>query len=155
MNPEFLEEAGRLAQEAAARGEGGPFGAVIVADGRAVARGWNRVLLTKDPTAHAEIVAIREASRQLGRFHLEDCELYTSCEPCPMCLAAAYWARIPTIYYACTRADAAAAGFQDELLYRELASPPGGMRIRLVQATSPAAQAAMAAWRARLDKTLY
>jgi tRNA(Arg) A34 adenosine deaminase TadA len=155
MYAEFLEEAGRLAQAAVERGDGGPFGAVVVSDGQIISRGWNRVLLTKDPTAHAEIVAIREASRQLGRFHLDACELYTSCEPCPMCLAAAYWARIPTIYYACTRMDAAAAGFQDDALYRELTSPPSERRIRLVQASSPAAAAAMAAWRARPDTTLY
>ena len=155
MHAEFLEEAGRLAQAAVERGDGGPFGAVVVSDGQIVSRGWNRVLLTKDPTAHAEIVAIRKASRRLGRFHLDRCELYASCEPCPMCLAAACWAKIPTIYYACTRTDAAVAGFQDELLYRELASPLGESRIRLVQAPSPASAAAMAAWRARLDKTLY
>jgi len=95
MNAEFLEEAGRLAQAAVERGEGGPFGAVIVSGGQVVSRGWNQVLLACDPTAHAEIVAIRDASRRLGRFHLADCELYSSCEPCPMCLAAAYWAEFP------------------------------------------------------------
>ena len=155
MNAEFLEEAGRLAQAAVERGEGGPFGAVIVSGGQVVSRGWNQVLLACDPTAHAEIVAIRDASRRLGRFHLADCELYSSCEPCPMCLAAAYWARIPAVYYACTRADAAAAGFQDAALYQELTLPAGTMQIRLERADSPAAEAAMAAWRARPDKTLY
>lgn len=155
MNAEFLEEAGRLAQAAVERGEGGPFGAVVVRGGRIVARGRNRVLITRDPTAHAEIVAIREASSRLDRFHLEECQLYASCEPCPMCLAAAYWARIPVIYYACTRADAAAAGFQDDALYRELSRPADGMRIHLVRAHSPAAEAAMAAWRARPNKTPY
>jgi guanine deaminase len=155
MNAECLEEAGRLAQTAVERGEGGPFGAVVVSGGQIVSRGWNQVLLTCDPTAHAEIVAIREASRRLGRFHLEECELYASCEPCPMCLAAAYWARIPAIYYACTSADAAAAGFQDAALYRELAHPAGDRRIRLVRGRSPASEAAMAAWRARPDRTSY
>ncbi len=155
MNAEFLEEAGRLAQAAVEHGDGGPFGAVVVSGGQIVARGWNQVLLTRDPTAHAEIVAIREASRRLGRFHLADCLLYTSCEPCPMCLAAAYWARIPTIYYACTRADAAAAGFQDAALYEELTRPTGRMQIQLVRVESPAAEAAMAAWRARPNTIPY
>jgi tRNA(Arg) A34 adenosine deaminase TadA len=155
MKAEFLEEAGRLAQAAVERGEGGPFGTVIVSGGQVVSRGRNQVLLACDPTAPAEIVAIRDASRRLGRFHLADCELYSSCEPCPMCLAAAYWARIPVIYYACTRADAAAAGFQDAALYRELTRPTGDMQIRLARGDSPAAEAAMAAWRARPDRTLY
>jgi acetoin utilization deacetylase AcuC-like enzyme/tRNA(Arg) A34 adenosine deaminase TadA len=151
----FLEEAGRLAQEAVARGEGGPFGAVVVRSGEVIGRGGNQVLLTHDPTAHAEIVAIREAANRLARFHLDDCTLYASCEPCPMCLAAAYWARIPRIVYACTRADAAAAGFQDEALYRDLTLSPAACRIQLVQAPSPAAQAAMAAWRADPRRTPY
>lgn len=151
----FIENAGRLAQEAVARGEGGPFGAVVVRSGEVVGRGGNRVLLTQDPTAHAEIVAIRQAAERLGRFHLDDCTLYTSCEPCPMCLAAACWAKIPRIVYACTRADAAAAGFQDEALYRELALPTDARTIQLTQAPSPAAEAAMAAWRVDPRRTPY
>jgi tRNA(Arg) A34 adenosine deaminase TadA len=155
MNPEFLEEAGRLALGAVERGEGGPFGAVIVRERAVIGRGWNQVLLRQDPTAHAEMVAIREASACLRRFHLEDCQLYASCEPCPMCLAAAYWARIPTVYYACTRADAAASGFQDAGLYEELSRPEGARALRLVHSVSSAAEAAMAAWRARPDKVQY
>jgi tRNA(Arg) A34 adenosine deaminase TadA len=155
VRDEFLEEAGRLALAAVERGEGGPFGAVVVSSGQIVGRGWNQVLRTRDPTAHAEIVAIRDAARRLGRFQLDDCELYASCEPCPMCLAAAYWARLPTVYYGATRADAASAGFQDEALYRELARPEGERRIRLVRIPSAAAEAAMAAWRARPGRTSY
>ena len=102
---------------------GGPFGAVIVCRGKIVGRGWNRVTSANDPTAHAEILAIRDACRRLKTFHLEACELYTSCEPCPMCLSAIYWSRIGRIYYANDRVDAAAIGFRDDLLYHEIPLP--------------------------------
>jgi guanine deaminase len=100
---------------------GGPFGAVVVQAGRVIATGHNNVVATDDPTAHAEILAIRSACRALGRFELSDCELYTTCEPCPMCYAAAWWARIPTIYYGCSRDDAAGIGFDDAAIYDDLA----------------------------------
>lgn len=105
-------------------GEGGPFGAVIVQGGRVIAAGHNQVLANNDPTAHAEVMAIRAACRQLGKYSLEDCSIYTSCEPCPMCLGAIYWARLRKIYMANSRADAAAIGFDDEFFYQELALPP-------------------------------
>ncbi len=125
----FLREAIALARAGAASGVGGPFGAVIVLDGRIVGRGQNRVTSTNDPTAHAEVVALRAACAALGRFHLSDATLYASCEPCPMCLAAAYWAHIERIVFACTRDDAAAIGFDDAYVYRELVAPPAARRV--------------------------
>lgn len=114
-----MDEAVRIAVQNVGEG-GGPFGAVIVKDGQIVARGVNRVTVNLDPTAHAEVQAIRAACRALGSFSLEGCVLYTSCEPCPMCLSAVYWARIDRIFYACTRDDAERAGFSDRLIYDEL-----------------------------------
>jgi guanine deaminase len=116
----FMREAIQLSREGMAGGRGGPFGCVIVRDGTVVARGNNRVTSTCDPTAHAEVVAIREACASLRTFDLSGCQLYTSCEPCPMCLAAIYWARLDTIFYANTRSDAAEIGFDDDLIYREV-----------------------------------
>ena len=120
-----MEEAIRLAVENVKAGLGGPFGALVVKDGELVASGVNRVTSTNDPTAHAEVVAIRAACRQLASFQLTGCELYTSCEPCPMCLGAIFWARPARFYYACTREDAARSGFDDAHIYHELGSPPG------------------------------
>src|ERR1700744_5882962 len=114
---EFMREAIRLSQEGVRAGRGGPFGCVVVQRGKIVGRGNNQVTSTNDPTAHAEVTAIRAACRQLGTFQLTDCELYTSCEPCPMCLSAIYWARIPEVYYGNTRGDAAAIGFDDAFIY--------------------------------------
>ena len=117
----------KVANEEAFRGiksnEGGPFGAVIIKDGRIVAQGHNEVLKTNDPTAHAEVVAIRKASALLGRFDLSDCEMYASCEPCPMCLSAIFWSRIKTVHYGCTKQDAAAIGFDDNLIYEFIKDP--------------------------------
>ena len=118
-----MSEAIRLAEEGMTRGHGGPFGAVVVRRGKIVARGWNRVLVDNDPTAHAEITAIRKACKVLGKYHLDDCVLYISCEPCPMCLAAIHWARIGEIIFAANRKDAGAIGFIDDDLYRELCLP--------------------------------
>lgn len=112
-----------LSRENTGRPDGGPFGAVIVKDGRIIGEGTNQVTGTNDPTAHAEIVAIRAAAAALDSFKLEGCEIYTSCEPCPMCLAAIYWARLDRIWYGNNREDAAAIGFDDDFLYRELALP--------------------------------
>lgn len=124
MNPsshsEFMREAIRLAREGMLAGQGGPFGAVVVKDGQIIGRGNNRVLLTNDPTTHAEIVAIREACKTLGNYQLTACDIYTSCEPCPMCLGAIYWARPERLFYACTRQDAAEIGFDDAFIYNEL-----------------------------------
>ena len=113
-------EAIRLAAEGMERGDGGPFGAVVVKDGKIVGRGWNKVTSSNDPTAHAEVTAIRDACRNLSSFQLDGCEIYTTCEPCPMCLGAIYWSRPEKIYYACTHKDAAAAGFDDSFIYKEL-----------------------------------
>lgn len=143
---EFLAEAVRLAEAGMHAGDGGPFGAVIVRQGQIVACGWNRVLAQQDPTAHAEVVAIRAACRTLGRFHLEDCELYSSCEPCPMCLGAILWARIPLLAYAATRADAAAAGFDDAGFYEELRRPPEARQLRCRHLPLPAAAALLRQW---------
>lgn len=118
---QFMQEAIRLAGENNTTGNGGPFGAVVVKDGKIIACGHNEVTSTNDPTAHAEIVAIRKACAALGTFQLDGCEIYSSCEPCPMCLGAIYWARPAKIYFAATRADAAAAGFDDSLIYQEIA----------------------------------
>lgn len=114
---ELIEEAVKEASTGAVEGHGGPFGAVIVSDGKIIAKAHNEVFRSKDPIAHAEIVAIREACSKLGRIDLSDCEIYSSCEPCPMCLSAIHWARIKALYYGCTRDDAAAIGFDDKLLY--------------------------------------
>lgn len=137
-------------------GQGGPFGAVIVGpDGRRIAEGCNRVTSANDPTAHAEISAIRAACAALGTFKLEGCTLYTSCEPCPMCLAAAYWARVDGIVYGATRADAAAAGFDDAFLYDELALAPEARRMPIRQVAGDAAAALFAEWVALTEKTPY
>src|ERR1700729_3848616 len=122
-NPTFMEQAIALATENVTSGRGGPFGAVIVRDGKIVATGVNLVTATNDSTAHGEIVAIRNACTALGSFQLKGCQIYTSCEPCPMCLAAIYWARMDHIYFGSTAADAAAAGFDDAFLYDEIKRP--------------------------------
>jgi guanine deaminase len=134
---------------------GGPFGCVIVRQGAIVASGNNCVTSTNDPTAHAEIAAIREACSKLNRYSLEDCALYTSCEPCPMCLAAIYWARIPHVYYGNTRTDAAAIGFDDDFIYRQIPLPPGQRAIEMRQLLRDEAQAAFREWVAKPDKIQY
>jgi len=143
---EYMHEAIRLAAEGVARGDGGPFGALVVKDGEIVGRGWNRVVTDQDPTAHAEMVAIREATRRLGVWHLEGCELYTSCEPCPMCLSAAYWAHIGRIYYAASEADAAAIGFDDGAIREELARPSEARHLPRQQLLRQQALKVFAAW---------
>ena len=154
-NPKFMQEAVRLARKGMRAGDGGPFGAVVVRDGIIVARGWNRVLRTQDPTAHAEITAIREACQALGRFHLEDCELYTSCEPCPMCLGAILWSRLQAIHYAATRADAAAVGFDDSCFYDEVTAVPADRTLPCRHLPYPGAIKAMQEWQLKNDKTRY
>ena len=134
---------------------GGPFGAVVVRRGKIIARGWNQVTSTNDPTAHAEVTAIRTACRKLKTFQLDDCELYTSCEPCPMCLAAIYWARFQKVYYANTRADAANIQFDDEWLYREVSTPIGKRKIPMRQLLRAEALKVFAEWQAKPDKIQY
>ena len=137
-----MAEAIRLSLEKMRQGLGGPFGAIIVKDGEIIARGSNQVTSANDPTAHAEVVAIREACRRLGTFLLSGCELYTSCEPCPMCLSACYWARLDRVFFAATRQDAAEAGFDDDFLYRELAVAPADRQLPLEQLLRESARAA-------------
>jgi guanine deaminase len=155
MNREFLREAIRLSIEKSQLGEGGPFGAVVVRNGQIVAQGWNRVVSTNDPTAHAEIVAIRDACSRLGTFSLAGCDIYTSCEPCPMCFAAIYWARLERIYYAATCEDATAAGFDDAPFYRQLGLPPSSRSIPMEQDLRSEACEAFRAWLLKADRTPY
>lgn len=150
-----MREAIREAERGLREGRGGPFGCVIVRRGEIVARGQNRVTSTNDPTAHAEVTAIREACAKLGTFRLDDCELYTSCEPCPMCLAAIYWARLPRVYYANTRADAAAIGFDDDFIYRQIPLEPAQRAIAMTPLLRAEAQAAFQAWQTKADKVRY
>lgn len=154
MNERFLLEAIRLADESIANG-GGPFGAVLVKDGEIVGRGNNRVTQDNDPTAHAEVQAIREACRTLGDFQLTGCELYVNCEPCPMCLSAAYWARVDAIYFAATAADAAEAGFDDVLIKEELQRPPAQRRLPMQQTHRESALPTFARWREMEGKIEY
>jgi guanine deaminase len=155
MSSPFLDRAIALARQNVATRSGGPFGAVVVRDGEILAEGVNQVVATHDPTAHAEIVAIRAACRKLGAFDLTGCEIYTSCEPCPMCLAAIYWARAARIIYAASRADAAAAGFDDDFLYQELQTPLENRRIPLLQVDRDQALAVFQSWREDHAKIPY
>src|SRR5579871_659069 len=145
MDQSFLRQAIELAVDNVRRG-GGPFGAVIVKDGVVIAAGANQVTRTHDPTAHAEIVAIREACRVLGDFQLTGCDLYSSCEPCPMCLGALYWARPARVFYAATHADAAAAGFDDSFIYEQLAVPQAQRSIPMVHVEDEAANRPFREW---------
>lgn len=151
----FMREAIREAEAGMRAGRGGPFGCVIVRRGEIIARGSNRVTSTNDPTAHAEVTAIRAACAALQTFQLADCELYTSCEPCPMCLAAIYWARIPQVFYGNTRADAAAIGFDDDFIYRQIPLPPEERSITMQLFLRDEAQAAFREWDAKPDKIRY
>jgi tRNA(Arg) A34 adenosine deaminase TadA len=145
----------RLSLEKMRRNDGGPFGAVVIRRGKIVGRGWNRVTSTNDPTAHAEIMAIREACRRLKTFRLDGCELYASCEPCPMCLAAVYWARMGKIFFAGTRRDAAAVGFDDDLIYREVSRPVSRRKIPMEQLLHQDALKVFAEWKRKPDKIRY
>jgi guanine deaminase len=152
---DYMREAIRLAEDGMSANRGGPFGCVVVRGGEIVGRGQNQVTSTNDPTAHAEVSAIREACAKLGAFQLADCELYTSCEPCPMCLAAIYWARIPVVYYANTRRDAAAIGFDDDFIYQQVPLPPEKRAIRMTPLLRVEAQVAFRSWTAKTDKVRY
>lgn len=152
---EYLRQAIQLARQGVEEGRGGPFGCVIVRDSQVVGKGCNGVTSTNDPTAHAEIVAIRDACRQLGHYQLTDCVVYASCEPCPMCLGAIYWARPKRVVYAATQKQAAAAGFDDEFIYREIEVPEGERRIIFELSVEEGAEAVFDLWRERGDKSLY
>ena len=134
---------------------GGPFGAVVVRKGNIVGRGWNQVTSTNDPTAHAEVSAIRDACRRLKTFQLDDCDLYTSCEPCPMCLAAIYWARFRQVYYGNTRKDAARIEFDDDFIYQEVARPIARRKIPMKPLLRSEALAAFREWQGKADKVRY
>jgi tRNA(Arg) A34 adenosine deaminase TadA len=151
----FMREAIKLADEGMASGRGGPFGCVVVRAGQIVGRGNNRVTSTNDPTAHAEVTAIRDACASLRTFQLTDCELYTSCEPCPMCLSAIYWARIPTVYYGNTRQDAADIGFDDDFIYQQVPLPPEKRAIKMLPFLRDAALSSFKGWAAKSDKVKY
>lgn len=155
MMHEFMRRAIALAMENVRTGSGGPFAAVIAKEGRIVAEGANRVTTTNDPTAHAEVVAIREACRNLGDFQLAGCDLYTTCEPCPMCLGAIYWARPARVFYACVAADAAAAGFDDAFIYEELVRTHADRRVPMQQLLREESLQIFWAWRQQEKKTLY
>ncbi len=144
-----------MAHENVIAGRGGPFGAVVVRDGQIIGRGANLVTSTNDPTAHAEVTAIRDACRHLGTFTLAGCEIYTSCEPCPMCLAAIYWARIEKIFYANTRHDAARIGFDDDYLYREMMLSHDQRSTPILPLASDEAAATFDLWTTKADKVPY
>jgi guanine deaminase len=154
-NPVFMEKAIALAVENVTSGAGGPFGAVIVREGSIIATGANLVTATNDPTAHAEIVAIRNACTALSTFQLSGCHIYTSCEPCPMCLAAIYWARCDAIFYGSCAADAAAAGFDDAFLHEEMKLPLGQRAILAVNLLREQAISSFHAWRAHAGRIDY
>ncbi len=150
-----MREAIRLSRDKMRCGAGGPFGAVIVRKGKIIARGWNRVTSANDPTAHAEITAIRAACRKLKTFQLDGCELYTSCEPCPMCLSAIYWARLKMVFYANTRRDAARIQFDDNFIYGEVSRPVSRRKIPMNQLLRPEALKVFAEWKIKTDKIAY
>ena len=155
MNDQFMAEAIRLSRIKMRANCGGPFGAVIVRRGKIIARGWNQVTSANDPTAHAEVMAIRAACRKLGTFELTGCELYASCEPCPMCLAAIYWARLDKVYFGATRRDAARIDFDDALIYREIAKPVSRRRIPSQNLLRTEARKVFTEWAQKTDKTPY
>ncbi|MGR8999566.1 MAG: nucleoside deaminase [Gammaproteobacteria bacterium] len=155
MHEEFLQQAIALAVENVRSGEGGPYGALIVKDNQLIAGSGNKVTRTLDPTAHAEIVAIRLACKKLNDFQLHGCILYTSCEPCPMCLGAIYWARLAKVYYACSRYDAAAANFDDSFIYDEISVLPSERIIRMLHLNLPNARQPFEIWAEMPDKVMY
>jgi tRNA(Arg) A34 adenosine deaminase TadA len=151
----WMEQAIELSREALGDDQGGPFGAVVVKDGRRVGAGRNRVLALRDPTAHAEVLAVRDACRTLGTHDLSGATVYASCEPCPMCAAALHWARVARVVYAADRDAAARAGFDDALLHREMARPPAERSLRTERLADPAAGEVLAAWARRAGRVLY
>lgn len=151
----FMMEAIQLSRQAIDNNEGGPFGCIVVKDDKIVGRGNNKVLATNDPTAHAEITAIRDACKNLGTFQLDDCEIYTSCEPCPMCLGAIYWARPKVIYYANNCKDAADAGFDDSMIYAELKAQITERKIPSIEIGRSQALRVFQVWKDDPDKVKY
>ena len=154
-NPDFMREAIRLSIEKMQAGHGGPFGAVVVKDGEIIARGFNQVTSTHDPTCHAEVDAIRKACAALGTFQLDGCDLYTSCEPCPMCLGTIYWVRPARVFYGNTKTDAAAIGFDDHFIYDEIGKPLEQRRIPMTELLRDEAAAGFLAWEQQESRTPY
>ncbi len=150
-----MREAIRLSRQGMEADEGGPFGAVVVKEGKIVGRGNNRVTSTNDPTAHAEVMAIRDACRNLGTYQLDGCIIYSSCEPCPMCLGAIYWARPDKLYFACDRKDAAAVGFDDEFIYKEIPIPIDQRKIPTIQFLQEEGRIVFEEWEQKEDKAPY
>ncbi len=151
----FMLSAIQLAREGMLRNQGGPFGALVIKDGQIIGRGNNQVTSSNDPTAHAEIVAIRDACRHLNSFQLDDCLLFTSCEPCPMCLGAIYWARPSHVFYACTRHDASQAGFDDSFIYEEIQADINDRKIPMTQLRREDALRLFEEWKAKEDRVGY
>ena len=155
MDNSFMARAIQLSIENVTSGRGGPFGAVVVKDRTIIAEAANQVTSTNDPTAHAEVLAIREACKKLGAFDLEGYEIYTSCEPCPMCLGAIYWARLSRVYFANGNADASRIGFDDSLIYHEIAQPHSQRKIPMIQIMREEALVAFRAWENKPNKIAY
>jgi len=155
MKKIFMQLAIDLAAQAIDEGTGGPFGAVIVQNGKVIGEGQNRVLARRDPTAHAEMVAIRNACETTNRFELKGCDIYTSCEPCPMCLGAVYWSRIERIYYAANRADAAAIGFDDNYFYTEIEKNKSERAVCMIELQREQAVAIFTQWQSMDNKQIY
>ncbi len=152
---DFIQRAIELARQGMDSNQGGPFGCVIVKDGKIIAEGFNRVTSTNDPTAHAEVVAIRQACEVLQTFQLKGCTVYTSCEPCPMCLGAIYWARPDAVFYAASRQDAAAIEFDDQFIYDEIEQPIENRHIPFTQINPQYARELFSQWQHKRDKTAY
>lgn len=152
---QFMQRAIRLAQKGIEENVGGPFGAVVVKNDEIIGEGWNSVTSTNDPTAHAEVMAIRQACKSLNSFQLDDCILYTTCEPCPMCLGAIYWARPERIFYACTREDAANVGFDDQFIYDEIAGEIDERKIKTINFMRQEALIVFENWDNKSDKIKY
>lgn len=155
MDNSFMARAIQLSIENVRSGRGGPFGTVVVKDGAIISEATNQVTATNDPTAHAEVLAIRHACKKLGVFDLQGCEIYTSCEPCPMCLGAIYWARLTRVYFANTAADASKVGFDDSAIYREIAQPHAKRQIPMIQMMRKEALAAFREWEDKPNKIGY
>ena len=155
QDEQFMRRAIRLAQEGIDQNAGGPFGAVVVKNGEIIGEGHNRVTSTNDPTAHAEVVAIRNACARLETFQLDGCVIYTSCEPCPMCLGAIYWARPDRVFYAATREDAAAIGFDDQFIYEEMEKTFEHRQMKLVNLMRDEGLSVFENWANKIDKTKY
>jgi tRNA(Arg) A34 adenosine deaminase TadA len=151
----FIDRAVQLSINGMKNGDGGPFGAIVVKENVIIAEGWNQVLSTNDPTAHAEIVAIRNACREVNSFQLTDCVIYTSCEPCPMCLGAIYWARPQAVFYTNTKDDAAAINFDDSFIYQEISMEKDSRTIPFIRINHPQALTAFQLWHAKQDKQSY